>query len=70
MVYCDEEESFLVEQLRKPSLKGERAPNRLRKDRGYSSFIDAKVFKKPGSWWLRENAEKMACLRVLRENGC
>ena len=28
-----------------------------------------KRLKKPGSWWLRENAAKMADLRTLRANG-
>lgn len=28
-----------------------------------------KRLKKPGTWWLRENAEKMADLRTLRANG-
>ena len=28
-----------------------------------------KRLKKPGSWWLRKNAEKMADLRALRANG-
>jgi len=28
-----------------------------------------KRLKKPGTWWLRENAEKIADLRTLRENG-
>ena len=26
--------------------------------------------KKPGTWWLRENAEKIADLRTVRANGC
>jgi len=26
--------------------------------------------KKPGAWWRRENAEKMADLRTVRANGC
>jgi hypothetical protein len=29
-----------------------------------------KRLKKPGTWWLRENAEKMADLRTVRANGC
>lgn len=29
-----------------------------------------KRLKKPGTWWRRENAEKMANLRTLRANGC
>lgn len=29
-----------------------------------------KRLKKPGSWWLRENATKMAELRVARANNC
>ncbi len=29
-----------------------------------------KRLKKPGAWWLRENAEKMADLRTVRANGC
>jgi hypothetical protein len=29
-----------------------------------------KRLKKAGAWWLRENAAKMADLRVLRANGC
>ena len=29
-----------------------------------------KRLKKPGSWWLRENASKMADLRVVRANNC
>ena len=28
-----------------------------------------KRLKKPGAWWLRENAEKMADLRTVRANG-
>jgi hypothetical protein len=29
-----------------------------------------KRLKNPGTWWLKENAEKMANLRTLRANGC
>jgi hypothetical protein len=29
-----------------------------------------KRLKKPGTWWLRENAAKMADLRTIRANGC
>lgn len=29
-----------------------------------------KRLKKPGTWWLRENAENMADLRTVRANGC
>jgi hypothetical protein len=29
-----------------------------------------KRLKKPGTWWLRENAEKIADLRTVRANGC
>jgi hypothetical protein len=28
-----------------------------------------KRLKKPGTWWLKENAAKMADLRTLRANG-
>ena len=29
-----------------------------------------KRLKKSGTWWLRENAAKMADLRTVRANGC
>jgi hypothetical protein len=35
----------------------------------HRSLIQRRL-KKPGTWWLRENAEKMADLRVARANGC
>jgi len=35
----------------------------------HRSLIQRRL-KKPGAWWLRENAEKMADLRTVRANGC
>ena len=35
----------------------------------HRSLIQRRL-KKPGTWWLRKNAEKMADLRVVRANHC
>ena len=35
----------------------------------HRSLIQRRL-KKPGTWWLRSNAEKMADLRVARANNC
>ena len=35
----------------------------------HRSLIQRRL-KKPGTWWLRQNAEKMADLRVVRANNC
>lgn len=35
----------------------------------HRSLIQRRL-KKPGTWWLRNNAEKMADLRVVRANSC
>lgn len=35
----------------------------------HRSLIQRRL-KKPGTWWLRDNAEKMADLRVARANNC